>query len=257
MGEECSSLSARTNAFISSRLAQTNQILVSLTVPSRLLRHMLGYDDRDPDQPRVAYAEAMSKEPAIRAPASTIAPHRVIFARTNRFFGRKSNGKYEMDTQELRDAFTASEASPTRLCASSRSGRCRAARRSADLPWRRSDRHRFADPHHDFSRGARPQCHPETCPRPAQAIGSHGSDLDDRRDAAAHQSWRTGRGEVLCGYAPDRPHRYGLDDRPGGRRAKKSEIKPVLPKRFEDGLLDAAISGASWLNHYGIDDPWL
>lgn len=51
----------------------------------------------------------------IRVPPSTIAPHRVIFAGSNRFFGCKSNGKIEMDTQELRDAFTASEALPTRL----------------------------------------------------------------------------------------------------------------------------------------------
>ncbi|MEE4537305.1 MAG: DNA sulfur modification protein DndB, partial [Erythrobacter sp.] len=36
---------------------------------SRLLRHMLGYDDRDPRQLRVAYAEAMSEEPgSIRLP---------------------------------------------------------------------------------------------------------------------------------------------------------------------------------------------
>ena len=38
---------------------------------------------------------------------------------------------------------------------------------------------------------------------------------------------------------------------------KKTETKLVWPKRFEDGLFDAAISGASWLNHYGIDGPWL
>ena len=38
---------------------------------------------------------------------------------------------------------------------------------------------------------------------------------------------------------------------------KQTETKLVWPKRFEDGLLDAAISGASWLNHYGIDGPWL
>lgn len=51
----------------------------------------------------------------IRVPASALAPHRVVIANSGRFYGRKSNGKYEMDTQELREAFTATEALPARL----------------------------------------------------------------------------------------------------------------------------------------------
>ncbi|TXC71348.1 DGQHR domain-containing protein [Sphingomonas ginsenosidivorax] len=40
-----------------------------IKVTTRLLRHMLGYDDKDPEQLRVAYAEAMSAEPAsVRLP---------------------------------------------------------------------------------------------------------------------------------------------------------------------------------------------
>lgn len=40
-----------------------------IRVTARLLRHMLGYDDRDPEQLRVAYAEAMSEEPvSVRLP---------------------------------------------------------------------------------------------------------------------------------------------------------------------------------------------
>lgn len=51
----------------------------------------------------------------IRVPASASAPHRVIVAGSGKFFGRKGNGKYELDTQELREAFTATEALPARL----------------------------------------------------------------------------------------------------------------------------------------------
>jgi len=51
----------------------------------------------------------------IRVPASAIAPHRVIVAGSGKFFSRKGNGKYELDTQELREAFTATEALPARL----------------------------------------------------------------------------------------------------------------------------------------------
>lgn len=40
-----------------------------IRLTSRLLRHILGYDDQDPEQLRVAYAEAMSEEPSsVRLP---------------------------------------------------------------------------------------------------------------------------------------------------------------------------------------------
>jgi hypothetical protein len=51
----------------------------------------------------------------IRVPSSTIAPHRVISGKSNAFYGRKSNGRYPMDTAELRQAFLASEALPVRM----------------------------------------------------------------------------------------------------------------------------------------------
>ncbi|WP_024927423.1 MULTISPECIES: AlbA family DNA-binding domain-containing protein [unclassified Mesorhizobium] len=51
----------------------------------------------------------------VRVPASLSAPHRVVFKNSGRFFSRNSGGKYEMDTHELRHAFTISEQLPTRL----------------------------------------------------------------------------------------------------------------------------------------------
>lgn len=41
----------------------------------------------------------------IRIPRSTIAPHRIIFKNSNRFFARNSMNKYEMDVTDLREAF--------------------------------------------------------------------------------------------------------------------------------------------------------
>lgn len=38
---------------------------------------------------------------------------------------------------------------------------------------------------------------------------------------------------------------------------RKEVVKLVWPKRLEDGLLDAAISGVTWLSHYGVEGPWL
>lgn len=51
----------------------------------------------------------------IRVPASLSAPHRVIARNSGRFFSRNSRGKYEMDTHDLRMAFTANEQMPAKF----------------------------------------------------------------------------------------------------------------------------------------------
>jgi len=43
----------------------------------------------------------------IRIPNSWLSPHRVIIKNSNRFYSRNSNGKYELDVVELRQAFLA------------------------------------------------------------------------------------------------------------------------------------------------------
>ncbi|MGI9375057.1 MAG: AlbA family DNA-binding domain-containing protein [Tsuneonella suprasediminis] len=48
----------------------------------------------------------------MRIPGSLTAPHRVIYKKSGRFYGRNSRGKYEMDVHELRLAFTQSEQLP-------------------------------------------------------------------------------------------------------------------------------------------------
>lgn len=194
----------------------------------------------------------------IRVPASSIAPHRVIFARSNRFFGRKSNGKYEMDTQELRDAFTASEALPTRLRALHLEAVDAALR--GDLPICLGD-----DPTAIVSlipttifREARDlDVTPEHALAPHKPSG-HMEAIRMIEGVLLHTN--LGEQGAVQSYAVT--HRTGRTDLVWtiGRlidELKKTETKLVWPKRFEDGLLDAAISGTSWLNHYGIDGPWL
>lgn len=51
----------------------------------------------------------------MRIPASFATPHRIRFRNSGRFFARSSRGKYEMDTHELRAAFTSADQLPTRL----------------------------------------------------------------------------------------------------------------------------------------------
>lgn len=116
--------------------AQGGDILFGIDAPKGIATGINGLVVEDPDKELLRWEEILlaGVEPRlpgirlrwiecskgsgvmlIRVPPSSIAPHRVTLARSNRFYGRKSNGKYEMDTQELRDAFTASEALPSRL----------------------------------------------------------------------------------------------------------------------------------------------
>lgn len=51
----------------------------------------------------------------IRIPKSWISPHRVIFNNSGKFYGRNSNGKYELDVLELRRSFSLTESISTKI----------------------------------------------------------------------------------------------------------------------------------------------
>jgi hypothetical protein len=194
----------------------------------------------------------------IRVPASSIAPHRVIFKQSNRFHGRKSNGKYEMDTQELRDAFTASEALPARLRALHLDAVDQALR--GDLPVGLGD-----DPKAVLS------LIPVTIFREARDL-----EITPENALAAHKP--SGHMEAVrmiegvLNYSvpsdPQAARSYAVTYRQGridmvwtiGRivnELRKEETPLVWPKRFEDGVIDAANSGAAKLAPFGVEGPWL
>lgn len=50
----------------------------------------------------------------IRVPKSWISPHRVTFQNSSKFYGRNSNGKYELDVSELRNLFSLSDSISTK-----------------------------------------------------------------------------------------------------------------------------------------------
>lgn len=194
----------------------------------------------------------------IRIPASTIAPHRVIFRNSNRFFGRASNGKYEMDTQELRDAFTASEALPARLRALHLDAVDAATR--GELPIFLGDdptaivslipttifrevRDLDVTPDHALA-PHKPSGYMESI-RMIEGVLLHTNPGEQGAVRSYSVTHRTGRTDMVwtIGRIVD--------------ELSKEEVKLVWPKRFEDGLLDAAISGVTWLSHYGVEGPWL
>ena len=193
----------------------------------------------------------------IRVPASPVAPHRVSFSNWSRFFGRRSNAKYEMDTQELRDAFTASEALPTRIRSLHFEAIDTAVR--GDLPVGMGD-----DPKAILTLVPMSYFH-ET------------RDLDITPENALAPVKPSGYMEavemvegVLLHTYPDDPssvRSYAITYRQGrvdvvwtiGRMAnelRKDQMPLVWPKRFEDGVLDAAISGAAKLQPFGVEGPW-
>jgi len=51
----------------------------------------------------------------IRVPKSFASPHMVTFAKTSRFYARNSNGKYQLDVEEIRAAFLLSDKTADRI----------------------------------------------------------------------------------------------------------------------------------------------
>lgn len=194
----------------------------------------------------------------IRVPPSPIAPHRVILGRINRFYGRKSNGKYEMDTHELRDAFTASEALPTRLRALHLEAVDMATRE--ELPVGLGD-----DPKAilslipvTFFREMRDlDITPENAVAPHKPLGYmdavrmiegvllHSTPSDSEAVRSYAVTYRQGRIDMVWTIGRI------------VRELRRDEIRIVWPKRFEDGVIDAAISGAARLAPFGVEGPWL
>jgi len=194
----------------------------------------------------------------IRIPASSIAPHRVIFKQSNRFYGRKSNGKYEMDTHELRDAFTASVGLPTRIRAVHLDAVDQALR--GDLPIGLGD-----DPKAILSlvpitifREARDL---EITPENAVAPHKPSGHMDFVRMVEGVLGYTNpGENGAVRSYAVT--YRTGRVDMVWtiGRivnELRKNEASVVWPQRFEDGVLDATLSGVAKLAPFGVEGPWV
>ena len=194
----------------------------------------------------------------IRVPASSIAPHRVIFKQSNRFYGRKSNGKYEMDTHELRDAFTASEGLPVRLRALHLDAVDQSLR--GDLPIGLGEDPKAIlslIPITLFREGRDLEITPENALAPHKPSGYmdavrmiegvllHTNPADNGAVRSYAITYRAGHIDMVWTI---------------GRivnELRKEEAPLVWPKRFEDGVIDAALSGAAKLAPFGVEGPWV
>lgn len=194
----------------------------------------------------------------IRVPTSPVGPHRVTLGNWGRFFGRRSNAKYEMDTHELREAFTASEALPNRLRALHLQAVDSAKR--AELPVGLDD-----DPRAVVSvipitllREARDlEITPENALAPIKPSGQ--MEAVEMIEGVLLHTYPSERGDVRS-YAIT--HRQGRTDTVWtiGRvvnELRKEEVPLVWPNRFEGGLVDCTISTATKLGQFGVEGPWV
>jgi hypothetical protein len=91
---------------------------VNLDAESLRLQNLLR-DSVDPRIPTVQFKaiEGFTDGPmlAVRIARSWASPHMVTLKNLSRFYSRNSNGKFQMDTREIRAAFTLSESVPERV----------------------------------------------------------------------------------------------------------------------------------------------
>lgn len=91
---------------------------VNLDAESLRLQNVLR-DGVDPRIPTVQFKaiEGFTDGPvlAVRIARSWAAPHMVTFKNLSRFYSRNSNGKFQLDTREIRAAFALSESVPERI----------------------------------------------------------------------------------------------------------------------------------------------
>jgi hypothetical protein len=193
----------------------------------------------------------------LRVPASLAAPHRIRFKSSSKFWNRNSRGKYEMDVQELRHAFTQSEEMPQRL--RTLHDNAVLAAQGVDMPY---------------------PIQPE--PTAVLSLMPLGL-LRERRDLVLSSentllpiktgafSWLPTL-EGLLWYSPPNEngevgafaltHRTGRIDSAwtfGGKKKLRNGDEAMLAwsKSFEDGVGEMSHHGLGRLQSYGIEGPWV
>lgn len=197
----------------------------------------------------------------VRVPASLSAPHRVIAKKSARFWARHSQGKYEMDTHQLRQAFLGSEDVPIRLRALHADAV--AASFGRDLPFRLA-----------ASPGVIATVAPLSVLRETRSFDiTLGNALLPRMVGTSVESLNTLDGvltftpieartppiDQVLGYALT--HWRGWTDYAWqiGREVDQSgsaQTRLVWSKKFEDGIYDTCFSSVAKLSALGLEGPW-
>ena len=192
----------------------------------------------------------------VRVPASLAAPHMV--RSSGRFFGRNSRGKYPMDAHELRIAFTGSEQLPRRI----RELHDGAVKAAGGL-------------HMPFAPSTDPAAVVSTIPlgffREVRDLPITPENVQVPVEVSGGLDWIPTLEGMLLHTNPDaqtnRVRSYALTHRAGRvdvfwtiggeREVRGQQMRLVWPRRFENGLLDAAGSAVARLRQHGVEGHWV
>jgi Putative DNA-binding domain len=188
----------------------------------------------------------------LRIEASATSPHRVKFKGSSRFFARNSRGKYEMDTHELRQAFTENEALPRRIRALH--AEAIRASRGVDMPFRLMEGPRVITSviPQGFFREIRDldiTGNGTVVPVKATSGYSHYETLE-----GILMYSHPGKEDAVRAYTL--LHRTGRFDASWLVGGEHDGIKSVHPSRFENGLTDMVSSSVIRLRSLGVGGPW-
>lgn len=194
----------------------------------------------------------------MRIPGSLTAPHRVIYKKSGRFYGRNSRGKYEMDVHELRLAFTQSEQLPQRF--QQLHADAIAAAKGTEMPFAIEDAPTAVvsvAPLGLFREAHNIPITRDHALVPHRVSGF--SAIDMIEGVLQHAPVDSGTGTVGS-FAIT--HRTGHTDSAfviGGIRPGNNgrALHIVWPATFEQGLRDMAMSTQSRLHPFGIEGPWV
>lgn len=190
----------------------------------------------------------------VRIGASLLAPHRITYKNSGRFFARNSRGKFELDTGELRLAFAATDETPRKL--RDLHARAIAATTGADMPCRLAD-----------GPAAILTIAPMSVLRDARDISVTRENAVLPPNMSGY-SYAIGLDGVVM-YAPvdeetQRVPGWALNHRRGYvdfawsiGRVTKENGPLVWRKRFEEGLFESTRSAIIRLNSYGLQGPWI
>jgi len=192
----------------------------------------------------------------MRVPAGLAAPHRITFRNSGRFFSRTSRGKFEMDVDELRHAFTESSQLPQKFRALHE--RAITMAQGVDMPFALSNeptavvsvlpltlfREERDIPITRDHAVVPVEAHAYSCIEMIEGVLMHTPVDQSGVVGSTALTYRTGRTDVAWNIG-------------GFRDILGNPKKLVFADAFEKGLLHATKSSLSRLSLFGIEGPWI
>lgn len=190
----------------------------------------------------------------VRIGASLLAPHRVTYKNSGRFYARNSRGKFELDTGELRLAFAATDELPRKL----RDLHAQAIRAATgeNMPVRLSDNPAVVltiaplsvlREARDFPVTRETAVLPHHMSGYGYAVGLEGVVMYSLMDEET---------QTVPGWALN--HRRGyVDFACSIGRVTKENGPLIFRRRFDEGLIELVRSTVARLGSYGLEGPWV